>query len=832
MQTVGELLGAAAQHAGAAGWRGRLRRLGAGVLRRVLPVRVGRAVGGRCGLLGAAVAARLRLRRRLREPGPRRPRACAAASTSARRRGRRAHRSGARLRVMSAVATSQNESVASSGPLRSVVSRTTRRPAARGLVAAPGEQGGVPAGELAAQALPELRREGLGVFAASQALAVGEVGRDDAAGRGRQQLAHVAAADRDDVRQACLLDAGARHVHGAGVVVAAGDRLAGRRRREAAQPGRAALARFADELVPGCGVVAEPAGEAEAGWGRRLLLARAAARVAAPGPVVTAPVRRLARPSGLVRGDRRPPRHRRSLAFGAEQAGRHVGRDHGRLDGQRARPAERVQQAAPRRGLLRPRRVQQHRGGQVLLERRLDLHPVGAVAAPVQAVAAQVQRDGHLAVAEVAVDAHVRALRVDGRARPVVPGAELVDDGVLDAHGPVPGVADRVAGAGEVDDQGAVRVQVGVPVHAQGGGVQLVPVGRGARDERQQHASREAGPQAHAIGGLQLALERHAGAGLARVLDAEAAQLAGQERLHAAGYGDEEGVSHPARLPRCLSAAAVSAPLRPSPVHLKAFKAVPRIVERETRCTASRASAARPGPTRGRSCYAHCSSPPPPSLFALPGAYSVATTALATPTQPAPVELQSFPGDASGILSAVAPTTIPGSPPVTTVSGDDDRWHDTAVDAAPHRRRRRRRRRVHHVPGRQRRLGEGDDHQGPGARRTTPTTARSPSRFYSVGADGAVEPEKTVTVKIDTTPAGVQVDRRLPGGHRGQRPGDVQLRRARPRPPRSRSAGRPSTSTGASRRRRRASSARPDHGPSRSCPATRTARPSSPASTG
>ncbi len=42
-------------------------------------------------------------------------------------------------------------------------------------------------------------------------------------------------------------------------------------------------------------------------------------------------------------------------------------------------------------------------------------------------------------------------------------------------------------------------------------------------------------------------------------------------------------------------------------------------------------------------------------------------------------DLQTFTGDGAGILSAVAPTTVPGAPPVTTVSGNDDRWHNTAV---------------------------------------------------------------------------------------------------------------------------------------------------------
>ncbi len=70
-------------------------------------------------------------------------------------------------------------------------------------------------------------------------------------------------------------------------------------------------------------------------------------------------------------------------------------------------------------------------------------------------------------------------------------------------------------------------------------------------------------------------------------------------------------------------------------------------------------------------------------VFALPGAYSVATSAAAAQRSPAEAP-QAVPGvDArSTVWPAVAPSPSPspqGQPPVTTVSGADDRWHRTTV---------------------------------------------------------------------------------------------------------------------------------------------------------
>jgi peptidoglycan-N-acetylglucosamine deacetylase len=134
--------------------------------------------------------------------------------------------------------------------------------------------------------------------------------------------------------------------------------------------------------------------------------------------------------------------------------------------------------------------------------------------------------------------------------------------------------------------------------------------------------------------------------------------------------------------------------------------------------------------------------------LATPGAYSVATTALAAPAQPAPASLQTFQGDGGGVLSAVAPSGLPGTPPVTTVGGNDDAWHNSTVTL--------------HLIGSgdvaytTYQVGNGAWEKGTTVKVTAPkdhtNDGKVPVRFYSVGTDGAVETEQTVTVNIDTTP--------------------------------------------------------------------------------
>ena len=249
-----------------------------------------------------------------------------------------------------------------------------------------GENDGVPSRERLPEALAELPVDGLGVRGL-EPFAVRGIGGEQAVVRGRYDRIQLGVVDRDEAVQPGALHEVARDLHGALVPVRAADGHAGARGRKAFDADAAPLARLEQQRAPEVGVVAAPAEEAERRCGARF-----------------------------------------GLRLGAQQAGSDVGRDHGRLDEQRARPAQRVEEAGAGGGLARPGRVQQQSGGQVLLERRFDLHLLGAVAAPVQALAAEVDRDGHARAGQVRVDAHVRRARVHRRPLAARGGAELVDD--------------------------------------------------------------------------------------------------------------------------------------------------------------------------------------------------------------------------------------------------------------------------------------------------------------------------------------------------------------------------------------------------------------------
>ena len=311
-----------------------------------------------------------------------------------------------------------------------------------------GEHDGAPAGEGLPEALAELLVGDL--VGGVEPLAVRGVGREQAARRGRRDRVHLGVLDRHQAVQPGALDEVAGDLDGALIPVRAADDDAGASRREPLDAGGAALARLEEQRIPQRGVVAAPVQEPE---GRR--------------------------GAGL------------ELRLRAQQTGRDVGRHERRLDRQRARPAQRVQQAGAGGGLARPGRVQQQSGGQVLLERRLDLDLVRPVAAPVQALAAEVDRDGHARAREVRVDAHVGRARVDRRPLAAGGGAELVDDRVLDAHRAEARVPDPVVDAGEVDRERVVHAEVAGPVDGLCGLVELVAVGGLPAGQRQQHAPGE-----------------------------------------------------------------------------------------------------------------------------------------------------------------------------------------------------------------------------------------------------------------------------------------------------------------------------------------------------
>ena len=150
-------------------------------------------------------------------------------------------------------------------------------------------------------------------------------------------------------------------------------------------------------------------------------------------------------------------------------------------------------------------------------------------------------------------------------------------------------------------------------------------------------------------------------------------------------------------------------------------------------------------------------------VFALPGVYSVATSAAAAmPDTPAATP-QVVPGVDAGstVWPAVEPSPSPqGRPPVTTVSGVDERWHRTTVT-------------LHLTvtdPGSgvaytTYRVGNGPWEKGTTIKVEAPKDHSNDGavtvRFYSVGTDGTVYVLSgsvyVTTVKPDGTTASVLV---------------------------------------------------------------------------
>ena len=229
-----------------------------------------------------------------------------------------------------------------------------------------------PADEHGAQAFAEQRVQAdeLGGGAA-QAGAVGRVGYEQpghgvGAGR-RRELGELAPLHAHERRESCSRRVVAGQGDGPWIMVVARDDLGadagdGQNARKA---GVAALLGVGDETAPESIVVAQPAVEAE------------------------------------------------TAGLGAQQPGGHVAGDEGRLDGQRAGPAQRVDQAAAGGGQRRPAGAHEDGRGEVLLERRGDLHTLLAVAPPVQALAREVEAHRRLLALDVDVDAHIGPCRID-----------------------------------------------------------------------------------------------------------------------------------------------------------------------------------------------------------------------------------------------------------------------------------------------------------------------------------------------------------------------------------------------------------------------------------
>src|SRR5690606_10051694 len=100
----------------------------------------------------------------------------------------------------------------------------------------------------------------------------------------------------------------------------------------------------------------------------------------------------------------RPALDAEALAIDTRRA---TDREARRLDEQGAGAAHRIEE----RRLAVPTRETEHRGGEVLLERRLPL--LEPVAAPVERLAREIQKDAGHVLHEVDEDAHVGVAQID-----------------------------------------------------------------------------------------------------------------------------------------------------------------------------------------------------------------------------------------------------------------------------------------------------------------------------------------------------------------------------------------------------------------------------------
>ena len=220
----------------------------------------------------------------------------------------------------------------------------------------------------------------------------------------------------------------------------------------------------------------------------------------------------------------------------AEEPRRDVGGDQGRLDRKRPRAAHRVDERAACRRDRGPAGAHENGGGEIFLERRRALP--AAIAAPVQALAREVDRDRERPARGVGIDAKRRRVAVHGRSRAGLL-AELVDDRVLHALRAELRVRDARHAAGEIDGERRVDVEVRAPVDAAHARVERIRIRHRESRELPQHAKAQARFEAGAIGGREIALAGDAAQHLARALDAERDELR-REQVGRAGCGRHE----------------------------------------------------------------------------------------------------------------------------------------------------------------------------------------------------------------------------------------------------------------------------------------------------
>jgi len=167
------------------------------------------------------------------------------------------------------------------------------------------------------------------------------------------------------------------------------------------------------------------------------------------------------------------------------EVGGNVGSDHRRLHQEGADTAHRVGKGAALGSNARPAGADQHRSGQVFLQRRGAL--LQAIATLVQAVAGQVEREDRLATVQAQVHADIR-VDLFHRWAQALTVAQLVDDRVLDLERTEVSVVDARAMAAEFHGQGAVGSQVVGPVDGVHTIIEVVGILHREALEHQQHA--------------------------------------------------------------------------------------------------------------------------------------------------------------------------------------------------------------------------------------------------------------------------------------------------------------------------------------------------------
>ena len=221
-----------------------------------------------------------------------------------------------------------------------------------------------------------------------------------------------------------------------------------------------------------------------------------------------------------------------------------VGGDQRRLDAEGARAAERIEELAPARRVLRPAGAQQHSRRHVLLERRFPAR--AAVAAAVQALAGEIERYRDGAALRVRMHPHARALE-----RNVGPRAggesQRIDDAVLELERPEVSVGDRGVPPAEIARQGGAGRQVRRPVDLAHRGMELIRVARIETSELDEHTVGDARPEARAVDALERAEEGRAGRALAHLAHPAPLELAGEQigkAARRAGAKSEEWRAH------------------------------------------------------------------------------------------------------------------------------------------------------------------------------------------------------------------------------------------------------------------------------------------------